>query len=159
MLADSREPAAGLTHGLVEHIEDGRAKLFVIRRALDLRRADPELFAQGDYRPLTVEGPHADRLCAFSRRFGERTVMVVAPRLLAGLVPEPDTADAPLPDPFDHPGWSSTWIEAPAHDLHDRLSGVLQQTRTERDRHLVCAAELLQRFPVGLLTSEGHEDV
>jgi (1->4)-alpha-D-glucan 1-alpha-D-glucosylmutase len=159
MLADSRESAAGLTHGLVEHIEDGRAKLFVIRRALDLRRADPELFAQGDYRPLTVEGPHADRLCAFSRRFGERTVMVVAPRLLAGLVPEPDTADAPLPDPFDHPGWSSTWIEAPAHDLHDRLSGVLQQTRTERDRHLVCAAELLQRFPVGLLTSEGYEDV
>ncbi|WP_296699636.1 malto-oligosyltrehalose synthase [Thiocapsa sp. UBA6158] len=156
-LADAREEGAGLTRALAERIEDGRAKLFLIRQALTLRRADPELFALGDYRPLAVEGPHAERLCAFSRRLEDRAVMVVVPRLLAGLVPEPEAADTLQADPFDHPGWSSTWVEAPAPRLRDRLSGALQQTKTDRGRHLIPAAELVQRFPVGLLTSEDHD--
>ena len=36
--------------------QDGREKLFATRRLLELRRALPELFAAGDYRPLEVIG-------------------------------------------------------------------------------------------------------
>jgi (1->4)-alpha-D-glucan 1-alpha-D-glucosylmutase len=157
-LAAAGDPHPRLTRELAGRIEDGRAKLFVIRQALALRRADPDLFEQGDYRPLPVEGPLARRVCAFSRRLDDRLVMVIAPRLLAGLVPEPIGSDAAIGDPFAHPDWSSTWVEAPAPKLHDRLSGGIQRARRDRERghYRLCVADTLQRFPVGLLTSEGH---
>jgi len=70
---------------LGDNLSDGRAKLYLIRRALLLREQMPDLFAHGEYSPLTVEGPHAQRLCAFSRSHQGQSVVVIAPRLLAGL--------------------------------------------------------------------------
>src|SRR5207245_3239975 len=36
--------------------QDGREKLFVTHRLLELRRSHPDLFAEGDYQPIEVEG-------------------------------------------------------------------------------------------------------
>lgn len=73
------------SEAMSQDLSDGRAKLSLIRRALLLREQMPELFAEGEYSPLTVEGPHAHRLCAFSRSHQGQSVVVIAPRLLAGL--------------------------------------------------------------------------
>jgi (1->4)-alpha-D-glucan 1-alpha-D-glucosylmutase len=142
---------AELSRVLSANLADGRVKLYLIRRALALRAADPELFAHGDYRPLHVEGPHAERLCAFVRNRSGRSVVVLAPRLLAGLMPPgSDTGD-----PFADPGWARTLVEVPARDLEDVLTGVSLQARPVQGRHLLAAADVLRRFPAGLLTAEG----
>jgi maltooligosyltrehalose synthase len=144
-----------LAESLTRDLADGRAKLYLIRQALQLRGAEPELFARGDYRPLRVEGPHADRLCAYARSRHGRSVVVLAPRVLAGLM-APDAAAA---DPFADPGWAATKVEVPAGELTDVLAGTALRGAADRGRHLLAAAEVLRRFPAGLLITGGEPDV
>jgi len=157
LLCSLREPtssgdaSAVLVRKLVADLPDGRAKLYLMLRALELRRANPDLFAQGDYHALTVEGTHAERLCAYARSHGGQTVVILAPRLLAPLVP----ADQKASDPFADAGWSCTFIEVPAATLRDALSGTSYRAGLNQDRYVLSAAEVLRAFPVGLLTSEG----
>src|SRR5262249_15604479 len=47
---------------LVESWRDGRIKLWLTQRLLTWRRMLGAVFAAGDYRPLTVEGPHRDHV-------------------------------------------------------------------------------------------------
>lgn len=61
---------------------DGRIKQHLIRRALHLRRAAPDLFADGDYRPLKVQGDAAHKIVAFTRRTAAHWMLVLAPRLV-----------------------------------------------------------------------------
>jgi (1->4)-alpha-D-glucan 1-alpha-D-glucosylmutase len=57
---------------------DGRVKQALIARLLACRARAPELFARGEYRPLSIDGVHAGRLVAFERRHGSRRLLVVA---------------------------------------------------------------------------------
>jgi len=144
-----------LVRELGESLSDGRTKLYLIHRALELRRSSPELFAHGDYRPLPAEGIHAERLCAYARTHAGRSVVAVAPRFLAGLVP-PETEAA---DPFADAGWESTFLEVPSHELHDELSGITLQARLRAGQYVLCAADVLRSFPVGLLfCTDGSHD-
>jgi (1->4)-alpha-D-glucan 1-alpha-D-glucosylmutase len=58
---------------------DGRIKQNLAARLLDLRRKHPDLFANGDYRPLEVEGQRRDHVVAFARRRGSRELIVAVP--------------------------------------------------------------------------------
>ena len=53
---------AGLACMLVEKRRDGRIKLCVIQRGLEYRRAHPQLFLQGDYIALEVQGDRASHV-------------------------------------------------------------------------------------------------
>ena len=64
----------------------GRIKMFVTQRLLQLRRRLPELFLDGRYEPLTVEGERADHLIAFARMYGDAAVIVLAARLFIRLL-------------------------------------------------------------------------
>jgi (1->4)-alpha-D-glucan 1-alpha-D-glucosylmutase len=64
---------------------DGRLKQALIRRTLALRRRAPRLFAEGDYRPVRIEGEARRTVLAFVRRAEPDWMLVVVPRLLAGL--------------------------------------------------------------------------
>jgi (1->4)-alpha-D-glucan 1-alpha-D-glucosylmutase len=50
----------------------------VIRAVLQLRKAEPWLFAQGDDRPLAAVGPAAQGFLGFTRRAGAEGLMVAA---------------------------------------------------------------------------------
>ncbi|WP_052223276.1 malto-oligosyltrehalose synthase [Novosphingobium malaysiense] len=66
---------------------DLSAKPYLIRNMLALRRRHPSLFARGDYRPLSVEGPRAEHILAFVRSEGEmRLECAIAVRLAEALV-------------------------------------------------------------------------
>ena len=77
---------AALASELIEHIQDGRIKQFVIWRALELRREREALFRDGAYVPLAVNGAHADHLCAFARVLGGDCIIAVASRLACTLM-------------------------------------------------------------------------
>ncbi len=74
---------------------DGRIKQHVIRQALELRRAAPSLFLQGDYRPIAVEGAGSRSILAFSRQSGQKWMVVMVPRLISGQLAESGLSLAP----------------------------------------------------------------
>ncbi|MGH7091992.1 MAG: malto-oligosyltrehalose synthase, partial [Stellaceae bacterium] len=119
---------------------DGRAKLAVTRRLLQLRAEQPALFAAGDYTPLAAEGARADHLCAFVRRHDDAAVVVAVPRLVYRLHRGGDTAD-----------WGATELPIPGDGAwHNLLSG-----HTYAGAAPVLAAELLAGFPAAVLVQAG----
>ena len=79
---DQRERSFDATtplSGLLQSWRDGRVKQALIARVLALRAQMPELFALGDYRPLTLEGARAANVIAFERRHRGQRLVVMAP--------------------------------------------------------------------------------
>lgn len=70
---------------LADTWRDGRIKLAWTRELLRLRAAHPQLFSEGSYQPLRVEGPLADRVIAFARRHDREAVIVAIACKLAPL--------------------------------------------------------------------------
>jgi (1->4)-alpha-D-glucan 1-alpha-D-glucosylmutase len=128
---------------------DDRLKLFVSARLLHFRRECSNAFAFGSYEALAVEGARRDHAFAFTRRHEGRTVVVVVPRLVAGLVPD---ADAP---PLGERVWGDTRVHVP-------------DERTRCYRHALTGgcvpiaegtlrlADVFGRAPVAFLDSHSH---
>jgi (1->4)-alpha-D-glucan 1-alpha-D-glucosylmutase len=67
----------GLAGELLETYADGRIKLYVLHRALQLRKQKPDLFLQGTYTALDSD----EHALAFTRCLGAECVVCVVPRL------------------------------------------------------------------------------
>ncbi|HEY2253855.1 MAG TPA: malto-oligosyltrehalose synthase, partial [Planctomycetaceae bacterium] len=85
-MGESANGLADLAGELVASRGDGRIKLFVIWQLLNYRREHPELFTSGQYLPIELSGSRREHVCAFCRKSADATVLVVAPRLVAGLL-------------------------------------------------------------------------
>lgn len=64
---------------------DGRVKLFLTSRLLDLRKRFPDLFLSGTYSPVEASGRFHENLIAFSRKYGNTSLLVAVPRLTVEL--------------------------------------------------------------------------
>lgn len=73
---DNRRPVDYAARAALLDAPDAPAKFRLIADLLSHRRAAPELFADGDYRPANVEG--SDRILAFTRSLGAATLHVAA---------------------------------------------------------------------------------
>jgi (1->4)-alpha-D-glucan 1-alpha-D-glucosylmutase len=87
---------------------DDAFKLAVTHRLLEFRRAQADIFQQGDYEPLAFDGPRREHAFGFARRHAGREVLVIVPRLIAGLIPE---ANVP---PLGDKVWGDTVVRLPA---------------------------------------------
>ena len=66
----------------------------------------------------------------------------------------PDLSKAICVDRFAHPGWETTLIEGGRHWVDQLAGGTLDAApNSERKRTCLRAADVLRRFPAGLLTS------
>ncbi len=74
-----------LARELLDHLPDGRIKLYLIYRTLNCRRCQAQVFVQGGYLPLKTSGGRREHVCAFVRSLGDRVLIVVVPRLVAQL--------------------------------------------------------------------------
>jgi (1->4)-alpha-D-glucan 1-alpha-D-glucosylmutase len=126
---------------MIENLSDGRAKLHVIRKGLEIRKAHPGLFYGGAYSPLYADGGREQNVLAFALRSGGRTLVAVAPRLFARLMQPNDLA------PVGARVWGDSRLPLPQMALEDVLTG-----RRFRGGP-VPMAELLAEFPVALLLS------
>jgi len=133
---------------LLDDPADGRLKLYVTWRLLNLRAMAPELFRDGDYLPLAVKGPAATHVCAFARRHGKQTLIAVVPRLTAKLL---GAREGP---PLGAAVWGDTQVELPAGLARrrwvERLAG-----RPCGPGHALAIGELFADLPVALLTDAG----
>ena len=126
-----------MTDKLAEHWQDGREKIFVAQKLLQLRRLQPELFAEGEYQPLDVEGEASNHLCTFARKQGEQAIVVAVPRLVYQLYGGGTSAQ-----------WSETEVALPAGG---KWCDVFTGRRVE-EQDRVRASELFADFPVCVLT-------
>jgi (1->4)-alpha-D-glucan 1-alpha-D-glucosylmutase len=104
----------------------GRVKLFITHKLLQLRQTKPELFLQGDYIPLPVDGPFSKHIMAFARHHGPDWVMVVVPLFAARLCRQQGVADVleidwqdtrvVLPDKAPTQ-WTSAWSSEKGESL------------------------------------------
>ncbi len=73
---DSGDPAQ-----LLQKWPTGAIKMYLVRKVLEFRRANAELFRDGGYDPLTPINTFAESCFAFIRAWNQQMVVVVAPRL------------------------------------------------------------------------------
>lgn len=122
---------------------DGRIKMFLTQRALAVRRRLHDLFEQGEYCAVPLEGQHAEHLVVFARTLGQSCAVTVAPRFLTGLVEEDHF---PLGPDF----WGQTILNLPVDTEWEEAITGKQLGRTKR----LTISEVLVEFPVGLLVSK-----
>jgi (1->4)-alpha-D-glucan 1-alpha-D-glucosylmutase len=98
---------------LMQAWPDGRIKMFLTQRLLRFRREEGDLFERGEYLPLQTSGTFAECCVSFLRRFNDKWIIVIAPRL-SSRVGFPPIGEL----------WKDTAIELPetleleqAHDL------------------------------------------
>jgi (1->4)-alpha-D-glucan 1-alpha-D-glucosylmutase len=122
---------------LVEGFRDGRVKLHVVRAALQLRRARPEIFIDGDYTPVDA----GEEVVAFSRHHASGTAfcaVTIRPwRVTGGRAPWAigDT-------------WGDRVIAVPPGRWRDALTGREHNVGNQG----LAAAKLFELLPVTLLT-------
>lgn len=142
------DPAA-LLRVLVAQPADGRIKLWITQRLLQLRRRLPRLFAEGSYQPLQASGVHSEQVVAFARRLEHHTLIVVVPRLVTRLC-APDAAPVGAV-------WQETRLVLPDAN-HARLSNVLTDERLNTAQAELPLAQVFASLPVAVLLKEGtHE--
>jgi (1->4)-alpha-D-glucan 1-alpha-D-glucosylmutase len=124
---------------LLENLADGRAKLYVIRKGLEVRRKYPGLFHGGQYTPLYADGGREENVIAYWLSDASSALTVVAPRLFFGLMGGDDLA----------PLGKKAWGDA-ALPLKGSCVNVLTGERHEADGRLPLA-QVLRRFPLALL--------
>jgi (1->4)-alpha-D-glucan 1-alpha-D-glucosylmutase len=143
--------ARQLFRELLERREDGRIKHYLIYRCLNFRKENAALFREGDYRPLESKGVHGRRVIGFCRSAGERSMVVAAPRLVAGLLSGPDRM------PVGEELWQDTFLALP-HGIGARFRDALTGAEVmAQERHGVLGigvGELFRDLPVALLIDE-----
>jgi (1->4)-alpha-D-glucan 1-alpha-D-glucosylmutase len=140
-------PCGPTLRGLLDSLPDGRAKLYLTWRGLQLRALHPTLFSAGDYLPLEVSGVRSDQVCAYARRSADLWALVVAPRFFTRLCGETGTLQGPEV-------WGDTALtlppEAPAA-CQDRLSGERPAPTNDGGTRRLLLRDVLGHFPVALL--------
>ncbi len=121
---------------LIREWQDGRGKLFVTWRLLNLRRLHPLLFSAGDYQPLEVSGARSQHVCAFARSHEGLSLVVAVPRLVCQL----HYADLA-------PDWGDTEVTMPPNGV---WQDVFEGRRLDRQDR-ISAADLFRHFPVAVL--------
>jgi (1->4)-alpha-D-glucan 1-alpha-D-glucosylmutase len=132
---------------LCDTLDDGRAKVHVIARALALRARRPELFAVGRYLPLRVAGARAAHVVAFARTHGDDALVAVAPRLVVGLLD--GNAEAL---PLGAGVWRDTRVALPGPPSRWR-NALTGATLSADAAHAAPLATILADFPVALLAA------
>jgi (1->4)-alpha-D-glucan 1-alpha-D-glucosylmutase len=138
----------GLVRELVQHMPDGRVKLYVTLQTLACRRRHPGLFTAGEYRPLDAAGESAAHVFAFGRRTASAAALVAVPRLIVRL----GVPDGRLP--LGSEVWRDTRLNVAGFDERPNWRNVFTGERLTFADGRPGVAELLGEFPVALLVSE-----
>ena len=114
---------------ILDRMDEGLPKLWMIHKVLELRKRFSELFRSGGYRPLHATGSKADLVVGFLR--GEK-VAAITPRLIVTLNGE----------------WGDTCLGLPPGRWRNHLTG----DAVEGGKAMI--GDVLARFPVAVLVKE-----
>ena len=145
--ATDAESRATLLRQLTNNGLDPTIKLYVLSQSLRVRRQLADLFSRGTYEPLTVRGEHKSHLLAFRRIWEGQEAVVLVPLGVASLAL---TNHLPLGETC----WGDTQVVLPTENAA-WTNAFTAQTVSLTDHCSV--AEILDQFPVALLTKNQHD--
>lgn len=126
---------------LLETIEDGRIKLFVLMQTLRFRHRYAELFRHGEYLKINICGAGAERLLAFARQDQTNFAVIVVPRLSALNKLSADVE-------------ADTWLELPQkgpRHYQELFSQCRVMAEAAEDCLRLSVVESLKLFPLAIL--------
>ena len=112
---------------MMANLSDGRAKMYVLSRALRIRRERSALFSSGEYVPITTVGARADQVFSFLRQRENDCVLEVVPRLIASLLHAPIGPQAwedtllQMPEAFENSARRNVFTGEEANSSHGHL--------------------------------------
>lgn len=146
---ESETTGVNLARELSQNKEDGRIKMYLIRKALAFRKVRRELFDQGEYLPLSADGSRAEHVCAFERRRNGDSAIVVVPRFPTRLI----AGDGVLP--FGKGVWEDSRLvlpgAAPGQRYRNIFTGEIVASAGENGNGGIQLADVFASFPVALL--------
>jgi (1->4)-alpha-D-glucan 1-alpha-D-glucosylmutase len=155
---DARRDALASLEGadaadLLANWRDGRVKLFVTHRGLQLRRALPDVFVGGAYVPLAVETSVPADGIAFARTAGSNAVLVIAATLCAPL------ATTERQFPLGGECWKTSRVLLPEPLWHrtyrNAFTGAEVRPTVSAGQGWIWLGQALQDLPVAMLRAEG----
>ncbi|HXV27691.1 MAG TPA: hypothetical protein VD913_01865, partial [bacterium] len=151
------ESAKAISSELVKSKWDGRLKLYVLWKGLQLRLQNPEMFLGGDYIPLKIEGERKENVIAFMRRRAGKSALIVAGRFFADLISGSDQT------PTGKEVWRNTEIILPENigentKLTDIFSGKEAVIFRRNGSTMINVDDLLSTLSVSILTGELEEN-
>lgn len=138
------EDRAELIRELLSSPEDGRIKLFATHAALTGRRAKRELFRDGSYVPIEVNGKLSRNLVAFARVLGKEAAIALAPRFMSDVVAEKSWPAGEI--------WEGTRFGAPKGLEGISFKDIFTGNRSTLSGPVEASA-ILDLFPVALLVA------
>jgi (1->4)-alpha-D-glucan 1-alpha-D-glucosylmutase len=138
---------------LLDHWQDGGIKMFMTQRLLTFRKLHPDLFLEGEYRPLPLEWEQKNHMLGFIRRLpGKELIVAVSLRARDRLdnntlIASPDVfrkGRLPLPPDSPSSGWRHLFTnrkiaplksgESPALSLDKAMGRTLFTALVRMDR-------------------------
>ncbi|UCB42774.1 MAG: malto-oligosyltrehalose synthase [Dehalococcoidales bacterium] len=132
---------------LLDSWQDGRVKLYVTYKGLNVRRTYSETFQEGKYIPLQITGYKQKHVCAFARCRGEEYALVIIPRLFTKLVRAGMI-------PVGQEVWGEDLLLLP-NSVPDQWLNVFtgEKLKVSNTQWSLRISDVLARFPVALLIS------
>ncbi len=121
---------------------DARIKEWLVYTLANMRKHSPEVFAEGEYIPLAVEGAYKEHILAFARRHRKTWYIVVAPLRLATLCAE----QRKRPDAIN---WRDTHIVIPG-EAPETWQHVFTGTTRKHDG-ILPVKTIFQTLPLAVL--------
>jgi (1->4)-alpha-D-glucan 1-alpha-D-glucosylmutase len=132
-----------LVKDILSHSEDGRIKLFITWKVLDIRKKEPSLFLHGDYIPIKAAGKRGEHIICFARVYEGRWGITLAPRFITSLVGDGEI-------PIGEEVWKDTCIVIPS-SAPRAFKDVFTGRSLLFEEVLIPVHELLAVFPLSLL--------
>jgi len=130
---------------LLSKPENGKIKLFMIDRLLQLRNREPELFLKGSFIPLSVQGNYKDNIIAYLRTYKDKTLITIVPRFCTKIV---KSGQYPLGNKL----WKNTFIELPKKLRYSGFEFISQQP--VRLTELTPVGNILKYFPLAIILTD-----
>ena len=143
--AQEQRDSGALLQQLLQQPEDGKVKLYLLYKVLNLRQELKALFDNGNYVPLTLTGKYSHHAIAFARHDEQAWCVVVVPRLLVGMVDEEQL-------PLGQEVWEDTAVVLPT-GAPQQWKHLFSNTQVQGQEQIPLAT-LFESFPVALLTSK-----
>lgn len=146
MLKDLRNESAtrdvdAFVGELVASWPDGRIKMYLTWKLLQLRQERRDSFLEGGYLPLETSGMYAEHICAFARD----RIIVIVPRLLGTLM-------GPLLQPPIGEFWNDTRVTLPnAYAYRNIFTGARIEPTESMTGPQIDLSEIFARLPVAVL--------
>jgi (1->4)-alpha-D-glucan 1-alpha-D-glucosylmutase len=144
----SKQDLSCLGRELVQNWHDGRIKLYLIWRVLNLRRKYPQVFLDGQFVPIKTIGKRGNNLVAYARRKRNIWIMTVVPRWLA-------RSNAPLTSARSQTFWLDSQImlpgDAPESWVNVFTAETVKASHVQRGTRL-SLPDIFKGFPVAVLS-------